>query len=360
MTRTIRLRRWQKEALERFTGSGQRDFQWAQAAAAFGLHLDPAWSTADGRLPTDMHGIVTTYQQVATSAEALARLSAGAMVVFDELHHAADDRAWGAAIRRAFEPAARRLAFSGTPFRSDTHAIPFLTYELDVARPDYEYGYGEALAQGGVVRPIFFPRTNGHMEWNAPDGSQHAATFDDPSATARANQRLRTALSLDGDWLPSVLRAANDRLSQIRRTHPGAGGLVIATDQDHARGSPPRRRCTDRPFPQLLIRSRGSPTSTTLSSPSTSRGCRRWVRHRTRTAPCSPPGRAQAAPVRTQRRAGRGPGSTDRMGPRPGEAELNRLAGIHRVTEATVEQLERRLRQAQHWYTRVTTGGRPA
>ena len=34
-------------------------------------------------------------------------------------------------------------------------------------------------------------------------------------------------------------------------------------------------------------------------------------------------------------------------------AELNRLAGIHRVTEATAEQLERRLRHAESWVRRV-------
>ena len=38
-------------------------------------------------------------------------------------------------------------------------------------------------------------------------------------------------------------------------------------------------------------------------------------------------------------------------------AELNRLAGISRITEATVEQLERRIRQGEHWYTRLATGG---
>ena len=34
-------------------------------------------------------------------------------------------------------------------------------------------------------------------------------------------------------------------------------------------------------------------------------------------------------------------------------AELNRLAGVRRVTEATVEQLERRLRHAEAWYRRL-------
>jgi superfamily II DNA or RNA helicase len=64
----------------------------------------------------------------------------------------------------------------------------------------------------------------------------HAATFDDPLDAARANQRLRAALSLEGEWLPEVLAAAHARLSEIRRTQLDAGGLVIATDQEHARG----------------------------------------------------------------------------------------------------------------------------
>jgi superfamily II DNA or RNA helicase len=277
VTRSIRLRPWQKAALQQFESSPGPDFlavatpgagkttfaltaaihqlaaadgprrlvvvaptahlkrQWASAAAAFGVHLDPMWSAADGALPRDMHGIVTTYQQVAVTAPILARIAGDAMVVFDEIHHAGDDRAWGASVLTAFSGARRRLSLSGTPFRSDTRAIPFLRYELDEARPDYEYGYGEALSDGRVVRPVYFPRTNGNMEWSAPDGSTHAATFDDALDQVRANQRLRTALSVEGDWLPTVLGAAHSRLVDIRRTQPDAAGLVIATDQDHAR-----------------------------------------------------------------------------------------------------------------------------
>ena len=102
--------------------------------------------------------------------------------------------------------------------------------------PDFEYGYGPALAERRVVRSIYFPRTNGHMEWSAPDGSVYAAGFDDALDAARANQRLRAALSLDGEWLPDVLGSAHARLSAVREHHPEAGGLVVATDQDHAHG----------------------------------------------------------------------------------------------------------------------------
>ena len=156
--------------------------------------------------------------------------------MLDEVHHAGEDQAWGESLRLAFGESARRLSLSGTPFRSDTRAIPFVRYEADEAVPDYEYGYGDALREGRVVRPVYFPRIGGEMEWSAPDGNVHAATFDDPLANQLANQRLRTALSIEGEWLPSVLRQAVERLTDVRRHQPDAGGLVIAIDQDHARG----------------------------------------------------------------------------------------------------------------------------
>jgi superfamily II DNA or RNA helicase len=276
MSRSVRLRPWQHAALDRFAATRSPDFlavatpgagkttfaltalrmvlatrpapvvivaptahlklQWAQAAARLQLHLDPAWTPADGPLPPDMHGVVTSYQQVAVSAPALRTMARHAVVVLDEVHHAGEDQAWGESLREAFGESARRLSLSGTPFRSDTRAIPFVRYVADEAVPDYEYGYGDALRDGRVVRPVYFPRIGGEMEWSAPDGNVHAATFDDPLANQLANQRLRTALTLDGEWLPSVLRQAVDRLADVRRQQADAGGLVIAIDQDHARG----------------------------------------------------------------------------------------------------------------------------
>ena len=277
MHRSIRLRPWQKRALDALDrhpgpnylavatpGAGKTTFaltavlhhlarspqarvvvvaptqhlkaQWAQAAAEFGLHLSPSWSAREGRLPADMHGIVVTYQQVAASAAALQPLASDAFVIFDEIHHAGDDRAWGDGVQVAFAAAARRLSLSGTPFRSDTAAIPFIDYVGGEAVPHFTYGYGEALAEGSVVRPVYFPRINGHMEWSAPDGSLHAHSFADNLDRSRASQRLRTALSVEGEWLPAVLAQAHGRLTMVRRHYRDAGGLVIAMDQEHAAG----------------------------------------------------------------------------------------------------------------------------
>ena len=277
MARRVRLRPWQKRALDGLAATDAPDFlavatpgagkttfalcaavhdlaanrgrrlvvvaptshlkvQWADAAERFGLHLEPSWSPSTGRLPADVHGIVTTYQQVASSPDALQPYAADAMVVLDEIHHAGDDRAWGSSVRHAFEGAARRLSLSGTPFRSDTLSIPFVNYVGEEARPDFEYGYADALADGRVVRPVYFPRINGFMEWIAPDGSAAAASFDDALDRVASSQRLRTALSLDGEWLAAVLVQANERLTALRRQQDDAAGLVIATDQDHAHG----------------------------------------------------------------------------------------------------------------------------
>ena len=115
MSTSIRLRPWQNEALARWTtidrpdflavatpGAGKTTFaltaarqdlaahpgrtlvvvaptqhlkgQWAAAAERFGLHLDPAWISGEP-LPAEVHGIVTTYQQVASSSRELAKLA---------------------------------------------------------------------------------------------------------------------------------------------------------------------------------------------------------------------------------------------------------------------------------------------
>lgn len=271
----VRLRQWQRDALDKLNASDSPDFlavatpgagkttfaltaarlmlpnlpgrlvvvvptrhlkvQWAQAALKFGLLLEQNWTT-DSILPADVHGIITTYQQVGMSAQELFDVSQGGFVILDEVHHAGDDRIWGKGIKTAFDAASKRLALSGTPFRSDTSAIPFVTYENNEAVADYEYGYGDALSDGSVVRPVYFPRFGGQMEWTSPEGSHISATFDDVLLRSEANQRLRAAFSLEGDWLPAVLENAIERLTHIRKSHSNAAGLIIATDQTHARG----------------------------------------------------------------------------------------------------------------------------
>lgn len=212
--------------------------QWSEAALRFGFHIEPNWSTSDGPPPADMHGIVVTYAQAASSDRALAAYCAGGIVILDEVHHAASERSWGTGVEQAFSRAACRLLLSGTPFRTDDSPIPFVRYswgDYGDAVPDYEYGYGEALLDGGVVRPVYFPRFDGHMEWLNAEGELVEATFDEDLASSEWGARLRTALSARGEWIRTVLSLAHKQLEQARVDHPNAGGLIIATDHEHAR-----------------------------------------------------------------------------------------------------------------------------
>lgn len=276
------LRAWQQAALQRYVETDPRDFlavatpgagktsfalnlaahllarrqidriiivaptehlktQWAAAAAKIGIAIDPGFGVKQGRTSRDYLGIALTYAAVGMNPLALRVRTEGfkTLVILDEVHHAGDALSWGDGVREAFEPAARRLMLTGTPFRSDTNPIPFVRYEPDGAgvlhsKADYIYGYGEALADG-IVRPVLFLAYSGDLHWRTSAGDEVAARLGGRLTKDLAGQALRTALDPAGSWIPAVLRAADTRLTEVRTHMPDAAGLVIASDQTTAR-----------------------------------------------------------------------------------------------------------------------------
>ena len=216
-------------------------FQWAAAAARMGISLDPTWAGNTGRTGRDFQGVIATYAGVAART-ALHRNRVEArrsLVILDEIHHAGDALAWGESVQEAFGPAVKRLGLTGTPFRSDVNPIPYVGYEpmadgTKRSRADHVYGYAEALADG-VVRPVIFLAYGGDARWRTSAGDELAVRLGEPMPPDLAARALRTALDPDGDWIASVLRAADQRLTAVRQQIPDAGGLVVATDQEHAR-----------------------------------------------------------------------------------------------------------------------------
>ena len=155
---TQALRGWQRRALVRYLGAKPRDFlaspprarvrrriagelladgtverisvvvptehlktQWALAAASVGIALDPKFTNASAQTSSEYHGVVVTYAQVAShpTRHRVRTENYRTLVVFDEIHHGGDAKSWGEAIREAYTDATRRLALTGTPFRSD-------------------------------------------------------------------------------------------------------------------------------------------------------------------------------------------------------------------------------------------------
>jgi superfamily II DNA or RNA helicase len=280
---TQALRGWQRRALVRYLGAKPRDFlavatpgagkttfalriagelladgtveritvvvptehlktQWALAAASVGIALDPKFSNSSAQTSSEYHGVVVTYAQVAShpTRHRVRTENYRTLVVFDEIHHGGDAKSWGDAIREAYTDATRRLALTGTPFRSDDSPIPFVTYEPDgdglmCSQADHTYGYAEALADG-VVRPVVFLAYSGEARWRDSAGEEHAARLGEPLTAEQTARAWRTALNPAGEWIPAVLQAANTRLTQLREGGmPDAGAMVIASDQTAAR-----------------------------------------------------------------------------------------------------------------------------
>ncbi len=279
---TQALRGWQRRALVRYLGAQPRDFlavatpgsgktafalrvagelladgvvehitvvvptehlkiQWAAAAARVGIALDPKFSNSAAQTSSEYHGVVVTYAQVAKhpTRHRVRTENRRTLVVFDEIHHGGDAKSWGEAIREAFGDATRRLALTGTPFRSDDSPIPFVTYERDAdglmrSQADHTYGYADALADG-VVRPVVFMAYSGESRWRDSAGEEHSARLGEPLSAEQTARAWRTALNPAGDWMPAVIAAADKRLQQKRQHVPDAGGMIIASDQTAAR-----------------------------------------------------------------------------------------------------------------------------
>lgn len=230
------------EAVTVVTPTEHLKTQWSLAAGQVGIQLDSAFRNADVHSARDFHGAVVTYAQVGMAPAVHRRrtMTRKTLVILDEIHHAGDSRTWGDGVKAAFDSAVRRLMLTGTPFRSDDNPIPFVEYErgddgLRRSRSDSMYGYADAL-RDGVVRPVIFLAYSGETRWRTSAGEELSARLGEPMTPDLIAQAWRTALDPGGDWMPQVLRAADNRLQVLRAGGMAdAAGLVIATDQQTAR-----------------------------------------------------------------------------------------------------------------------------
>jgi superfamily II DNA or RNA helicase len=208
--------------------------QWAEAAGRLGVQLQP--DAAELRPPRDFDGIVATYARAAASAARWAsQCGRDTLVIADEAHHLGEELAWGDGFARAFGATRRWLLLSGTPFRSDRSAIAGVRYEDSVAVPDFSYTYADAV-RDGICRPVAFIPYDGTLSWQSGDDVIESS-FDAALSAREASRRYRTAISTElADGLPRILRAADERLSEVRANgHRDAGGLVVTADGEHAR-----------------------------------------------------------------------------------------------------------------------------
>lgn len=206
--------------------------QWALAAHALGLNIEPNWRGVVE--PTNFHGIAITYQRLLSGQLALAHsCREKTLVIADEPHHLGTNKAWADSFAAAFEDAPKWLLLSGTPFRSDGLAIPGVTYEGGRAKADFSYSYTEAI-HDGVCRAVAFVPYDGQLRW-ASDGTVIEADFNRNLDRKESARRHRTAISATlSDGLARMIAEANSQLDQVRETHANAGMLIVCENIAHA------------------------------------------------------------------------------------------------------------------------------
>jgi superfamily II DNA or RNA helicase len=204
--------------------------QWAKEALNFGMQLQT--DEFGLNFKHSFQGGITTYQSVSSDPTKFKVLTSRrpTMVIFDEIHHAADSAAFGKGITEAFCYTKEKLCMSGTPWNSNGK-ISFLNYnENGFVVPDCVYDYPNAL-KDDVVRYLVFDYGKGKLT-DIESGDIHE--LDKDTKKHDASWRLNQLLKPEGDFVKKLLIASDSKLNEIRTYIPDAAGLVICIDQMHA------------------------------------------------------------------------------------------------------------------------------
>lgn len=210
------------------------------------------------------------------------------MVIADEMHHLGRGKNWGDAFEMAFnQHAVARLMTSGTPFRSDNSTLPWCRYtnkKIDLSPPHaYSYGYGlstwnskfsalgDRVVRDVVIHPwdgevnftvrrhergwvteerTFAHRFTDNIDELYPDVFDECNDLNEKPVKLIDNKRLREEIKAKRrlaaiecgtpahpygtDYVRDQLIAANDQLTDVRRSHPWAGGLIVCNNIPHA------------------------------------------------------------------------------------------------------------------------------
>jgi superfamily II DNA or RNA helicase len=245
--------------------------QWRKAFAQHGILIDsetmndridqrPArqWrGEIDTKDAKPVQGWVITYSSLANNPAYHRVLNSRrrTLVILDEVHHLGDEGAWGKAAEESLSVCARRLSLSGTPFRSDSAKIPFLTYypsghhragwvrftdddQIGPFAGGFDYSYGAALVERPApVRPAVFEKFDGDVAWfDAKEFKDRRVRLSQDKLTKDVRRKAsRMVLDPAGQWLEAALRGADERLTSVRANgDPDAKGLAVCLDTEHA------------------------------------------------------------------------------------------------------------------------------
>ena len=205
---------------------------WVEEFGRAGIHLDPSFNKTYG-VGADFGGVASTYASVFVTPHVFARyFPSRTLVIFDEIHHLADENGWGQQSTYAFNKDTNYfLGTTGTAFRaSGTETISFARYDVNgdlVA--DFNYGYAKAIADG-IVRQVYFPTWDALLAEYIRNGKRFEATFDPSLPDGVINDALRCFIDRDSQSLREMIIEANTKLQSPLLRGGGdraAGGIFF-------------------------------------------------------------------------------------------------------------------------------------
>lgn len=183
-----------------------------------------------------------TYQSMPPDDHKLWRLlkTHRVLVIFDEIHHcsgisAEDANAWGESIITNIKhEASYTLSLTGTPWRSDKTPIALAEYQgaYNQVVCDYVYGLADAIRDKVCRTPQIVVTDNNDISMQEEDGT--VSSFRSFSELLNETSCPYQKIVENDAVIRHIIHQANNKLTEIRKENPSAGGLVVATSVAHA------------------------------------------------------------------------------------------------------------------------------
>ena len=160
-------------------------------------------------------------------------------VVFDEIHHCAADEhgrsnIWGQRIVANIQKLATyTLALSGTPWRTDSVPIAMAQYTNSEGKLicDYQYSLKQAVDDSVCRRPRIVLADSDHLL--VKEGSSQRSFSSIKSLLSDSTVSYKSVIH-SPRAIDYLLTESCQKLKEIRKSVPDAGGLVVAASVSHA------------------------------------------------------------------------------------------------------------------------------
>ncbi len=161
------------------------------------------------------------------------------LAVFDEIHHCSGDslenaNVWGREILTQVQQCASyTLALTGTPWRTDNTPIVLSNYTNPggVVSCDYVYGLREAIEDNVCRKPKIVLINSSDLTFSSDKIIKNFGSIADFLSESIASYQ---SIIWHPDAMKYVIKAGCEKLREIRKVNPDAGGLVVASSVEHA------------------------------------------------------------------------------------------------------------------------------